>query len=107
MVRLFVYGTLRRSSAHPMARFLHCRATFLAGVRVRGLRRKVNALHTGLVVGDGWVPGEIFALHQPRLTLAALDRYEGREYQRRLTRIRHDAGWQGQAWVYWFTGTAE
>ena len=33
---LFVYGTLRRGSGHPMSRFLAARARLLAGARVPG-----------------------------------------------------------------------
>ena len=53
-VNLFVYGTLRRSPAHPMHVLLRETATPLGDARVRGVLHRV-ADHPGLVLDAAWV----------------------------------------------------
>jgi gamma-glutamylcyclotransferase (GGCT)/AIG2-like uncharacterized protein YtfP len=87
---LFVYGTLRRSVAHPMHEVLRENASPLGRARVRGVLVRV-AIYPGLVLDGraGWVLGELYRLRDPRV-LEQLDAYEGvgpldpepREYRR-------------------------
>ena len=108
-MKLFVYGTLRRSAAHPMHAVLRESASPLGQARVRGVLYRVTASYPGLVLVDdaGWVRGE---LYRPRNSsaLARLDAYEGagpldpepREYRRIRTLVWCAEGGEHEAWVY-------
>ena len=107
-VTLFVYGTLRRSPAHPMHELLRERATPLGDARVRGVLYHVAA-YPGLVLDEraGWVRGELYRVCDPDV-LARLDEHEGasprdpepREYRRIRTVAQHLDGTEHEAWVY-------
>jgi gamma-glutamylcyclotransferase (GGCT)/AIG2-like uncharacterized protein YtfP len=110
-MHLFVYGTLRRSIAHPMHALLGGTASSLGDARVRGVLYRV-ASYPGLVLdgGAGWVLGELYSLRDPDV-LAQLDAYEGagpddsepREF-RRVRTVVEGLGGQGgrehEAWLY-------
>jgi len=58
--------------------------------------------YTGVVLSDQsneWVPGELFELEEPAI-LAALDEYEGSEYERILVTVTLDTGVEMESWVY-------
>lgn len=107
-MNLFVYGTLRRSPAHPKHALLRETATPLGDARVRGLLYRVAA-YPGLVLDAtaGWVLGELYRLRDLDV-LARLDAYEGagphdsepREYRRIRTVVRCPDGQDVEAWVY-------
>lgn len=55
---------------------------------------------------DGeWVRGELYRMDDPRWILAALDHYEGRDFERVNTQAQLDSGKQLEAWVYLYRGT--
>jgi len=107
-VNLFVYGTLRRSAAHPMHALLRETATPLGDARVRGVLYRV-AEYPGLVLdaGAGWVWGELYRLRDPAV-LEQLDAYEGvgpqdpepREYRRIRASVQRLAAEELDAWIY-------
>lgn len=107
-MNLFVYGTLRRSPAHPMHALLRETATGLGDARVRGLLYRV-AQYPGLVLDAtaGWVHGELYGLRDLDV-LARLDAYEGagphdpepREYRRIRTVVQRHDGQDVDAWLY-------
>ena len=77
-MHLFVYGTLRRSAAHPMHRLL-LPATFVGPARFQGRLYDLGS-YPGAVASaqpTDFVRGEVYRLHEPATTLATLDRYEG------------------------------
>ena len=110
---LFVYGTLQRSSFHPMARFLQDRARFLAVANVPGRLYDLGD-YPGLTLArdpSDRVHGELFRLHDPDTTLGELDMYEGADaesnlYQRSLVPITCEDGTSGDgqtlAWAYFY-----
>jgi gamma-glutamylcyclotransferase (GGCT)/AIG2-like uncharacterized protein YtfP len=111
IVRLFVYGTLRAGSAHPMASFLAARARLLGGASCAGRLLDLGE-YPGLVDDDDprqRVAGELWELDAPAApTLAALDEYEGCaeglfERVRREVRGVGVPG-EGPAWVYLHRG---
>jgi gamma-glutamylcyclotransferase (GGCT)/AIG2-like uncharacterized protein YtfP len=99
---LFVYGTLRRGSDNKFARLLAERARFVGTARVQGqlfdfgqypgARRADQASETVL--------GEIFYLEDPGAILAALDAYEGAEFERAMV----TTGGLVACWIYWYVG---
>ena len=100
---LFVYGTLRRGYQNEFARLLHSNSRFLGGARVSARLCQLGT-YTGAVLSDqpgDWVPGEVFELNDPSI-LAALDEYEGAEFQRALAHVHLDDGQSLEAWVYLF-----
>jgi gamma-glutamylcyclotransferase (GGCT)/AIG2-like uncharacterized protein YtfP len=107
-VNLFVYGTLRRSAAHPMHALLRETASSLGDARVRGVLYRVAA-YPGLVLDAeaGWVQGELYRLRDPGV-LERLDAYEGvgpldpepREYRRIRATVQCLDGEEHEAWVY-------
>lgn len=101
---LFVYGTLRRASTHPMARYLADNADFVGEGTVAG---KIHDLgrYPGLVEAtspEQRVAGEVFRLRHADDTFPRLDEYEccPTLYERRLTDITMCDQLQRKAWVY-------
>jgi gamma-glutamylcyclotransferase (GGCT)/AIG2-like uncharacterized protein YtfP len=107
---LFVYGTLRRNSGHPMSQYLADRARFLGAAQAPG-----RLYHLGPFPGmldpagpEDWVEGELYELHTPQETLAALDRYEDCPteesarglFERCLRTVEMARGRRVTAWVY-------
>lgn len=112
---LFVYGTLLRRSAHPMARLLSERGAFLGEARIRGKLYNLGRF-PGLTpaVTEDWVFGDLYDLgEQAAHTLAELDRYEGDEstpdalFERQMAEVAGAEGRAVQAWVYWFQGAVK
>ena len=107
-MNLFVYGTLRRSVAHPMHALLRETASPLGDARVRGVLYRVAA-YPGIVLdaGAGWVWGELYCLREPGV-LEQLDAYEGagpqdpepREYRRIRALVERLDGEELEAWIY-------
>ncbi len=100
---IFVYGTLRSESGHPMARRLFARARLVGKGRV-----------PGRLYDLGWYPaamfderekrhilGDVFALPDAKL-LAELDAYESgdRNYRRLPLRVALLGGGTVSAWAY-------
>src|SRR4051794_24812179 len=74
---IFVYGTLRHGSTHPMANLLKERAFHRGLARTAGLLFDLGPF-PGLVPAagpDDWVQGNLFELRDEML-LVELDRYE-------------------------------
>ena len=75
---LFVYGTLMRGYAHPMARLLSANADFLGEVSCRGRLYRVKH-YPGLVLSDDAaeiVFGELYRLRAVEAMLREFDMYE-------------------------------
>jgi gamma-glutamylcyclotransferase (GGCT)/AIG2-like uncharacterized protein YtfP len=92
---LFVYGTLRGEFENPHARRLREHADFIGNSTMPG-----SVFQVGQCLGyqrepDGIVHGELYRLHDPETTLAALDDYEGEAYSRIIV---------NDAWIYAYTG---
>ncbi len=110
---LFVYGTLRRRSRHPMARHLveaarHVGAAKIAG-RLYDLGRfpGLKEPHTP----EDWVQGDVYDLGDAaEHTLREMDAYENAEsppptsYHRQLTPAFLNDGQPMNTWVYWYRG---
>ena len=109
---LFVYGTLRRGSQHPMARYLDRNAAFVAEARVPGQLYDLGT-YPGLTIpmtaGDR-VAGDIFELRNVDTILAAIDLYEGSGghdplFERCQERAQLTGGETLLVWVYRYRGT--
>ena len=101
---LFVYGTLRRGCDNQFAQLLSERGQFIDAARVPG-RLYDFGLYPGARPTDQlneWVLGEIFYLEEPDAVLAALDEYEGPEFERAMVST---AGTM-ECWIYWYIGDA-
>jgi gamma-glutamylcyclotransferase (GGCT)/AIG2-like uncharacterized protein YtfP len=112
---LFVYGTLRRNSAHPMARFLAERARFVGEARVPGRLYDLGR-YPGMTPPrhDGeWVLGDLYDLGEDEHTLGELDGYENAEspqpefFDRQRADVTLGDGTTVSAWVYWWRGNVE
>ena len=109
---LFVYGTLRRTSRHPMARFLEARARFVGAAKLAARLYDLGR-YPGITPprdpGD-WVYGDVYDLGDEPTTLAELDRYENAEspqpayFDRQLVDVVVDDGARQTAWAWWFRG---
>ena len=107
---LFVYGTLMRGYAHPMARLLSANADFIGEASCRGRLYRVKH-YPGLVLSDDAndvVFGELFRLRQPAELLREFDMYEAcgegfaepTEYLRQMLAVTGDDGALSEAWTY-------
>jgi gamma-glutamylcyclotransferase (GGCT)/AIG2-like uncharacterized protein YtfP len=108
--RLFVYGTLMRGYAHPMAQLLSRSADFIGEARCRG-RLYLVKHYPGLVLSDDpaeMVFGEVYRLRQPVELLREFDMYEAcgegfaapTEYVRRMLDVTSGDGAASEAWTY-------
>jgi len=106
MQHLFVYGTLRRASPHPLARRLASEADFVGPGRTRGRLYKLG-WYPGMILsadpGD-WVIGDVYRLHDPDALLPILDEYEGEDFARVAATVSLADGAEIQAWVYVYLG---
>jgi gamma-glutamylcyclotransferase (GGCT)/AIG2-like uncharacterized protein YtfP len=110
---LFVYGTLRRDSAHPMARWLAGVSRFLGHASVAGRLYDLGP-YPGLVADDaaGRVWGHLLEMMEPESALDQLDAYEGCPlgepipalFRRGLLPVRAEDGTVHTAWVYTYHG---
>ncbi len=97
---LFVYGTLRSEFDNRYARKLRGEATFLRRAEVPGSIYRIAHYPAFRPQPDGEaekreVQGELYRLHTPEATLAALDEYEGEEFSRVVV---------NGAWLYQYKG---
>jgi gamma-glutamylcyclotransferase (GGCT)/AIG2-like uncharacterized protein YtfP len=84
LTHLFVYGTLKSTFRNKFARRLRREATLVGSARMAGRLYRVR-WYPGLRPAresTDWVTGELYRLRMPLRTLAALDRYESRQYRR-------------------------
>jgi gamma-glutamylcyclotransferase (GGCT)/AIG2-like uncharacterized protein YtfP len=107
---LFVYGTLMRGYAHPMAQLLSRSADFLGEARCRG-RLYLVKHYPGLVLSDDLadvVLGELYRLRAPIELLREFDMYEAcgegfaapTEYIRQMLPVTSGDGAASEAWTY-------
>ncbi len=111
-VTLFVYGTLRRVSPHPMARFLAERARFIGEATVAGRLYDLGH-YPGMLEADAaadLVMGDVYELSDGVQTMEELDRYEMVEsplpsfFERGEATVMLRDGTNVTANVYWFRG---
>jgi gamma-glutamylcyclotransferase (GGCT)/AIG2-like uncharacterized protein YtfP len=105
---LFVYGTLRRGSAEPLALRLMEEAVWLGHAETRGFLYRIDG-YPGFIpdAGGGAVTGDLFNIGGPGALLAALDEYEQcspalpepHEYRRAVVRVQTGEGMM-DAWTY-------
>jgi len=107
---LFVYGTLMRGYAHPMARLLSANADFIGQASCRGLLYQVKH-YPGLVLSDDVadvVFGELYRLRAVNDLLREFDMYEAcgegfpepTQYVRKMLSVSLPDGTVGDAWTY-------
>ncbi len=108
--RLFVYGSLRADvdrtrlpgDAARAAAYLSAHAEPIGPATITGLLHAVS-WYPALIVRDrvpDLVRGEVWRLHDPAITLAQLDTYEGGEYHREIRDGTTAEGAILSAWVY-------
>jgi gamma-glutamylcyclotransferase (GGCT)/AIG2-like uncharacterized protein YtfP len=105
---LFVYGTLRRGSNNQFARLLSEQQQLLGMARVPGRLYDLGS-YPGARRADHsneWILGEVFRLDDPGKLLAALDDYEGSEFERVIVPVHLDDGRSIDCWIYWYVGAA-
>jgi gamma-glutamylcyclotransferase (GGCT)/AIG2-like uncharacterized protein YtfP len=110
---LFVYGTLRQDSAHPMARYLAAAARFLGRAAAPGRLYDLGP-YPGMTSAElpERVWGHLLELTDAAATLERLDEYEGCPcgepipalFQRRLIQVAGQDGQTHTAWVYLYHG---
>ncbi|MBX9680823.1 MAG: gamma-glutamylcyclotransferase [Gemmataceae bacterium] len=110
--RLFVYGTLKRCSPHPMAQFLAQRGRFLGEARMPGRLFDLGR-YPGMQPAQSaeeWVYGDLYDLSHDPAAWAELDAYENVEsprpsfFERALETVTDAEGHAAEAHVYWFVG---
>ena len=114
---LFVYGTLRSDSGHPMNEVLQGYGGRVGPGKVRGalydLGQYPGAVETPETAA--FVHGEVYLLRDPGRDLKTLDRYEGLdgkspesdEFRRSRTVVELDDGTTVAAWIYLYNRPTE
>ncbi len=109
--RLFVYGTLKRRSRHPMAQYLAEHAAYRGEAKLRARLYNLGRYPGIVPAADAWTFGDLYDLGSDPEVLARLDEYEGVEspsreefFDRRLAEVMGPDDRPITAWVYWFTG---
>jgi gamma-glutamylcyclotransferase (GGCT)/AIG2-like uncharacterized protein YtfP len=110
---LFVYGTLKRRSRHPMARRLAKLAQFVGAAKIAGRLYDLGR-YPGLQEprsAEDCVQGDVYDLGEDaEQTLREMDEYENGEspapafFDRQQTTAVLDDGREVVVWVYWFRG---
>ena len=110
---LFVYGTLKRRSRHPMARRLAASARHVGAATIAGRLYNLGRF-PGLKppqYPDDRVYGDVYDLGENAASiLKEMDAYENAEsppptpYERELARVTFDHGEPLTVWVYWYHG---
>jgi len=110
---LFVYGTLKRRSRHPMARRLAQAARYVGSGKLAGRLYDLGRF-PGLKeprTPDDWAEGDVYDLGaSSEQTLREMDAYENAEsppptpYERALATVRFNDGSDLIVWVYWYRG---
>ncbi|HYT91195.1 MAG TPA: gamma-glutamylcyclotransferase family protein [Gemmataceae bacterium] len=114
---LFVYGSLRHASGHPLAAFLAGRARLLGAGSVAGRLYDLGpypGMTDPLATGDR-VRGDVYELDAPEAILAVLDDYEGcgpaspqpHLYERVVLPAMLGNGDTRAVWVYAYRGSLE
>ena len=99
---LFVYGTLRAGSGHPMQKRLQTTGRFLGQAVFSGQMFWAGTFPAVVDSGIGQVQGELYELKEESFW-AELDGYEGCEeglFRRERRWLRGVGGGQVEAWVY-------
>jgi gamma-glutamylcyclotransferase (GGCT)/AIG2-like uncharacterized protein YtfP len=99
---LFVYGTLRAASGHPMHRRLRAEAEFVGEGTFRGRLYDLGTF-PGAVPSPSnaeRVSGEIYRLREPERAFRMLDAYEDTAFRRAEAIIRHEDGAASRCWIY-------
>jgi gamma-glutamylcyclotransferase (GGCT)/AIG2-like uncharacterized protein YtfP len=99
---LFVYGTLRRGSSHPLAQRLADTAEHAGEARIQGELFWVQEEFPGLTLTqdeNSYVRGDLYFVPDPAL-LDVLDNYEGESYERRRLPVESFSMGPAAAWVY-------
>lgn len=107
---LFVYGTLRSDSGHPMSRTLKQFGERVGPGKVRAVLYDVGSYPGAVDTAEtgAFVQGEVYLLRNPESDLETLDRYEGLdgqspesgEFRRSRTVVELEAGGSLRAWIY-------
>ncbi len=110
---LFVYGSLKSDSPHPMARWLERHARLLGPARFQGRLIRVSWYPGALDsdhAGDS-IQGELWQLLRPKTVLRRLDRYEGYDPahpgRSEFVRVLRPVSFEGnerRAWIYLYAG---
>ena len=110
---LFVYGTLKRRSRHPMARRLAESARHVGAAKIAGRLYNLGRF-PGLKQPRSphdWVQGDVYDLgDNAERTLQEMDAYEKAEsppptpYERELATASLVDGGVMTVWVYWYRG---
>lgn len=79
---LFVYGTLRSEFDNRHARLLRAKAALVGRATVPGSIYRIRHYPGYKPDPAGEVHGELYRLTDPEGTLAALDEYEGTDFER-------------------------
>jgi gamma-glutamylcyclotransferase (GGCT)/AIG2-like uncharacterized protein YtfP len=109
---LFVYGTLRPCSGHPMARLLAERARHVGAARAAGRLYNLGRFPGVLEAANekDWVLGDVYELPAEPSLLEELDRYENGEsplpafFDRQATEAVLATGETLPVWIYWYRG---
>lgn len=94
MAFLFVYGTLRKDTSHPMSEWVNKHARYVGIGKVKGLLYQISWYPAFVKSNNSqyFVVGDLYEIDEKNIRhfFTKLDEYEGDEYDRLLIEVETD-----------------
>jgi gamma-glutamylcyclotransferase (GGCT)/AIG2-like uncharacterized protein YtfP len=100
---IFVYGTLRKRYDLKLKDKVKKDWTYLGQAKIGAALYDIGRYPGAVKDRSGReVVGDVFVVNDPGKVFPVLDKYEGKEFVRKKTKVRMRGGAEVNAWVYWY-----
>jgi gamma-glutamylcyclotransferase (GGCT)/AIG2-like uncharacterized protein YtfP len=100
---IFVYGTLRKRYDLKLKDKVKKDWTYLGQAKIGAALYDIGKYPGAVKDRSGReVVGDVFVVNDPGKVFPVLDKYEGKEFVRKKTKVRMRGGAGVNAWVYWY-----
>jgi gamma-glutamylcyclotransferase (GGCT)/AIG2-like uncharacterized protein YtfP len=100
---LFVYGTLRKRYDLKLKDRVKDGWKYVGQGKVGAALYDIGSYPGAIKDRSGReVVGDVFSVHDPANVFRVLDKYEGKEFERKKGKVRMRNGKEVNAWIYWY-----